>query len=66
MPLGRLNLIQVMQRSALAKAAQEASERVEITVEFYSRSENAQELAEAMATGILISQMNNPLDKEEP
>jgi hypothetical protein len=66
MPLGRLNLIQVMQRAALAKAAQEASECVEITVEFYSCSENAQELAEAMATGILIKQMNNPLDKKEP
>ncbi|AKV06117.1 hypothetical protein B723_06785 [Pseudomonas fluorescens NCIMB 11764] len=55
-----------MQRVALAIAAQEASECVEITVEIYSWSENAQELAEAMATGILIWQMDNPLGKEEP
>lgn len=55
-----------MQRVALAIAAQEASECVEITVEIFSWSENAQELAEAMATGILIWPMNDLLDKEEP
>ena len=55
-----------MQRVALAIAAQEASECVEITVEIFSWSENAQELAEAMATGILIWPMYDLLDKERP
>ena len=54
------------QRLALAIAAQEASECVEITVDIYSWLENAQELAEAMATGLLIWPMNDSLDKEEP
>ena len=55
-----------MQRVALAIAAQEASECVEITVEIFSWSENAQELAKAMATGILIWPMYDLLDKERP
>jgi len=55
-----------MQRLALAIAAQEASGCIEITIEIFCWSENAQELAEAMGTGLFIWPMNNPLGKEDP
>lgn len=55
-----------MQRLALAIAAQEACDSFEITIEIFCWSENAQALAEAMATGLLIWPMNAPLNKEKP
>ena len=55
-----------MWRIALVVAAQEASESAEITVEIYCWSENALELAEAMATGIRICSMScNPHQEEQ-
>jgi len=46
--------LRVDQQVDLIVAAQEASESVEITIEIFCWSENALELAEAMATGIRI------------
>ncbi|HBO5116067.1 TPA: hypothetical protein L4W63_000324 [Pseudomonas aeruginosa] len=56
----------VGQHVNLIVAAQEASDSFEITIEIFCWSENAQELAEAMVTGLLIWPMNAPLNKEKP
>lgn len=50
----------------LIVVAQEASDSGIITIEIFCWSEHAQELAEAMVTGLLIWPMNAPLNKEKP